>query len=110
MELNLLSDIKMRFFIKLHKSYRSIIAICDSDIVGKKFEEGKMQLDVRETFYKDREIEKEDLILLMQRQQKEDASFNIVGKESVKAALEAGIISEDSIGKVQDIPFALTLI
>lgn len=96
--------------IKIHRSYRSVVAICDLSILGKKFEEGKRQLDVRESFYKHQEISKEELIILMQRQQKEDASFNIVGKESIKAALEAGIINENCIGHVQGIPFALTLL
>jgi hypothetical protein len=96
--------------IKIHRSYRNVIAIADLDLIGKRFEEGIKQLDVRESFYKDKEISKEDLIKLMQRQQKEDASFNIVGEKSVQAALEAGIINEDAIGKVNNVPFALTLL
>jgi hypothetical protein len=96
--------------IKIHRSYRNVIAIADLDLIGKRFEEGIKQLDIRESFYKDKEISKEDLIKLMQRQQKEDASFNIVGEKSVQAALEAGIINEDAIGKVNNVPFALTLL
>ena len=40
---------------------------------------------------------------------KEDATFNIVGKESVLTALEAGIIKEDGVMKIQDVPVALGL-
>ena len=40
---------------------------------------------------------------------KEDATFNIVGKESIAAALKAGIISESGIFTIQDIPIALIL-
>lgn len=96
--------------IKIHRSYRSVIAICDLELLGKRFEEGIKQLYIRENFYKDKEISTEDLIKLMQRQQKEDASFNIAGPKSVQAAIDAGIVSEDAIGKVDNVPFALTLI
>ncbi len=98
------------YHIKLHRSYRTVVAICDTDLLGKKFEDGKMQLDVRENFYKDKEITKEELIRMMISQEKEDATFNIVGKDSVQIALEAGIITKGNIGAVQGIQFALTLI
>ena len=42
--------------------------------------------------------------------QKEDATFNIVGKESVQTALEAGIIKEQGIIKIQEVPIALVLL
>lgn len=100
----------MKFQIKIHRSYRNVIAICDSELLGKKFEEGKKQLDVKESFYKDQEIEREEMIKLMIRQRKEDASFNIVGPDSIDAAIEAGIINEEAIGKVQNVPFALVLL
>ena len=37
----------------------------------------------------------------------DDATFNIIGKKSIKTALEAGIISKEGIKKIQNIPFAL---
>jgi hypothetical protein len=33
-----------------------------------------------------------------------------VGKESVNAAVKAGLIKEEGIKKIQDIPFALVLL
>jgi len=33
-------------FIKITKSYRDIVAVCDSSILGKKFEQGNLQLDL----------------------------------------------------------------
>ena len=55
-------------------------------------------------------LPKEDAIKIMQLYAKEDASFNIVGKESVETALMAGIIDKNCIHKIQGIPFALTLL
>ncbi len=96
-------------WVKLHKSYRAMIAICDDSLLGKKFEEGTKQLDVRESFYKGQQINKEELIKLITREAKEDATFNIIGKESLRAAVEAGLIEKNSWKKVQGIPFVLVL-
>ena len=84
--------------------------MCDSDILGKKFEEGKKQLDVRENFYKGEEVNVEKAIEIIKRQLEEDATFNIVGNSAVKTALEAGIIGEESFGEVAGIKFALVLL
>jgi len=96
-------------FIKIHKSYRNIVAVCDSELVGKSFEDGNKRLDVRESFYKDREIAEKELLELMNDFAREDAIFNIVGKKAVETALKAGIISKEGIKHVSNIPFALVL-
>jgi len=96
--------------VKIHKTYRDVIAICDSDLLGKKFEQGNLQLDVKESFYKGEEKTKQEVIQIMQDLSREDSTFNIVGEESVNCALETGIISKDGIKKVQGIPFALVLL
>ncbi|MCU0642396.1 MAG: DUF424 family protein [archaeon] len=97
-------------FVKIHHSYRTVVAICDSKILGKKFEEGNRQLDVKESFYKGQEVSKPELLKLIKRQVIEDATFNIVGEESVAIALETGIIKKEGIHKVNGVPFALTLL
>ena len=37
--------------VKIHESYISIIAICDSDLIGKTFEEGKKNIFVNPNFF-----------------------------------------------------------
>ena len=96
--------------IKIHKAYRVIVAICDTEIIGKHYEEGKAILDLKENFFKGDEKPESEIIELMQDLAKEDATFNIVGKQSVQAALKAQIISKEGIKTVQDIPFALILL
>lgn len=96
--------------IKIHKTYRDVIAICDSNLLGKKFEEGKFQLDVKESFFAGEEISEEKIIEIMRNMAIEDATFNIIGKESTSAAVQAGIITENSIKKIQGIPFSLILL
>ena len=86
------------------------MAVCDLDLIGKRFEEDIRQLEVRESFFKDKELSHEEAVKLMSMYTKEDATFNIVGEKSIKAAIEAGLITEDSIATIQNIPFALVLI
>jgi uncharacterized protein len=96
--------------LKIHRSYRNVVAVCDEKLIGKKYEEGKFQLDLKENFFRNKDLPKEEVIKTLQLQAGQDSTFNIVGPESIQAALEAGIINEENISKIQDIPFALTLI
>lgn len=93
--------------VKIHHSYRIVVAVCDSDLIGKKFEEGNRQLDIPERFYKDTEMNEEQVIDLFARYSREDATFNIVGPEAVRVALNAEIIAEDHVGHIQGVPFVL---
>ena|SRR3989344_1751756 len=97
-------------FVNVIKTYRNVIAVCDKELLGKKFGEGTFQLDIKENFYKGEEKSKEEVIKLMESFSNEDATFNIVGEKSISAALKAGIIDKKSIGKVKGIPFALILV
>lgn len=96
-------------FVKIIRSYRDIVAICDSDLLGKRFEEGNFQLDIKESFYGGEDVSEEKVIEIMEDMIKEDATFNIVGEKSVSIGLKCGIISEEGIRRIQGIPFAMIL-
>ncbi len=98
------------FFINVINSYRDVVAICDSDLIGKIFEEGKFQLDIKESFYRGEQVSEEELLNRIKHFSIEDATFNIVGKNSVRVALKTGIVVEEGIGKIKGIPFALVLL
>lgn len=97
-------------FVKVHKSYRDVVAICDSDLIGKKFEEEKFQLDIKESFFKGEEVDENRMAKIMKDFNREDATFNIVGEKSIEIALKQGIITSDGIKKIQNVPFALILL
>ncbi len=96
--------------IKIIKSYREIVAVCDSNLLGKKFEEGKFQLDIKESFFKGEKTSEEKAIEIMQNMLGEDATFYIVGEKSVNTAIKAGIISKDGVMKIKGVVFALVLL
>jgi len=96
--------------IKIHKSYRVVVAICDSNLKDKKFEQENKQLDLTSQFYQGEEKTEQETIDLMKDMAKEDATFNIVGKQSVECAKKAGIITEEGIKTIHEIPYALVLL
>ena len=101
---------KMSICIKIHKSYRNVVAIADGDLIGKKFEEGKRQLDIRENFYKNQEMNEEQAMKIIKTQFVEDSTFNIVGEESIRLAIKSGIIFQETVDYIDNIPFALKLL
>jgi len=51
----------------------------------------------------------QEIIEIIKDMKMEDATFNIVGEKSINAAIKAELISEDSVRKIQGIPFVLVL-
>ena len=97
-------------YLKIHKSYRTVIAVADAELVGKKFEQDIYQLDITESFYKGDLLSEEQVIHTLKKYVVEDATFNIVGPKSIKAAEKAGIIKSEEVSNIQGIPFTLILI
>jgi len=100
----------MGILIKIHESYRKIVAVSDSNLLGKHFTDGKLQLDLKESFYGGQECNEEKAIEIMKSNAFDDATFNIVGKESINAALKVGLIEKSGIIKIKGIPHAMSLI
>jgi len=88
-------------YVKVHESEaRIVVAICDEELIGKKFSEEDKQLEITERFYKGEKEEEEKVIEIM----KEASNLNIVGKETVKLALESEIIEKEAIITIKNIP------
>lgn len=102
--------------VNIIETYRDVIAICDAELLGKTFEEpfdkGTKQLDVKESFYKGKKgkkVSEKELLEIIKTYSKEDATFNIIGKKATQTALKAGIITENSIKKIKNIPYSMVL-
>ena len=96
-------------FVKIYESYRIIVAICDEELIGKVLEEGKFYLEIKESFFKGKSVSEKEVMEIIEDMSKEDATFNIVGKNSINAALKTGIISEEGVRTINGIPFTLVL-
>lgn len=96
--------------VKVHQAYKEVVAVCDSDLLGKKFEEGKKQLEVNEAFFGGKELNEDKAVQLIKDKLAEDACFNFVGKHAVDTGIKAGAVDKDCIMKVQGIPYAMALV
>lgn len=97
-------------FVKIHNSYRTIVSICDKELINQKFEQDNMQLDVKEDFFKGEQKTEQEVLRIIEQAQQEDATFNIVGKKAIQTALKAGIINKQGIKQIQGVPVALVLL
>ena len=96
--------------VKIHKSYRDVVAICDKNLFGKKIVEGERQLDLMGEFFNGEVKNEESLREIILNQSREDATFNIVGDRSVSVAKDLGIVVDGGISKIGGVSFALVLI
>lgn len=96
--------------LKIHQAYRTIIALADTNLIGKTFTQGIKQIEVKPNFFKGEEKTKSEVLKILENMQKEDSTFNIVGKESIQTALEARIINKQGIIEIEGVPVALILL
>ncbi len=73
-----------------------LVAVCDSDIVGKTFREGDLKIEVKEDFYGEREVGEEEVKRALQTA----TIANITGEKAVKFAIKIGIIDEKNVIKI----------
>lgn len=96
--------------VKIHRSYRNVVAICDSELLGKTFEDGNRIIEVKPGFFKGEKKTEEEVLKIIEKESSEDATFNIIGKRAVAAVLKAGIIKKEGIKKTRGVPVALVLL
>ena len=94
--------------VKVHRTQegRKIIAICDKELIGKKFTEGNLQIDLSGGFYKGGEIGEEEARELVAG----GCIVNIVGKKSVNFGIKIGIIDGKNVIKIKNIPHAQAVV
>ena len=95
--------------LKIHESYRWVVAVCDKDVFGLKLKEDKRSLDVSGEFFNGDLIGEEKAKEEIVRCNNEDATFNFVGKDSVRIAKELGLVKDEGIVRIDGVPFALVL-
>ncbi|MBW3018604.1 DUF424 family protein [Candidatus Woesearchaeota archaeon] len=98
----------MRLVVKIHhKDGRTVVAVCDSDLIDSVFEEGNTQLDLTKDFYKGDVYEDAQAIGDIIRNAD---CVNIVGEKAVKLALNEGVLEEGHIKTIGGIPHAQVVI
>jgi hypothetical protein len=94
-------------YIKIHVTENgNIIAMCDELLIDKMLKEGDLEINIKDysEFYKGQLVSHEKAVSMLNPQKLYSA--NIVGSESVKAAIEGEIIHKDSVRTVNKVPYA----
>ncbi|MBU0457275.1 MAG: DUF424 family protein [Nanoarchaeota archaeon] len=93
----------MNFIVAQRDSENGLLLIVtDSEIIGKFFEEEKVQLDLSKKFYEGEEKSKEDVKKLIAKAK----HIHLTGKEAVAIGVELDIIDSDRILFVKGVPHA----
>lgn len=88
--------------LKIHKlDNKKLLAICDSELLGKKIETEKLILDLNSNFYKGEKKEEHEIL----REINNISSINAVGKKTINFLIKNKIIKEKNIKKINDVPY-----
>jgi len=96
--------------VKIHKSYRCVVAVCDSILIGRKLEDGERVLDLTGEFFRGVEKSERELKEILRDYMREDATFNFVGVESVGVAKDLGLVLDEGVLEIEGVPVALVLL
>ena len=81
---------------------RKLVAVCDEDILGKKFEENELQIDLTGDYFRGEKVTEEELEKIL----KGALAINFAGKKSVEFGLKKGLVKKEGIVRVAGVPHA----
>jgi len=94
----------MLFSVRITNQQNNLLLnICDAPLLGKKLVEKKLKLNISESYYGERIVEKEEAENLL----KNCSSINMVGKETVSLSVSLGIGTKEGIKQINGVPFLL---
>lgn len=92
------------FYMNAHTNgSERVIAVCDSELVGKVFEEGEKCLDLKRyaAFYKGWRADGKRVL----EELKNFSSVNIVGEKAVELAVGAGFAERGQVLRIANVPY-----
>jgi len=93
----------MSMLVKIHKKeHRTIVAVCDKNLIGQLLEENGKQLDLRVDFYKGEEKDAKAIGDIIRNAD----GVNLVGEEAVNLGLQEEVIEKEHILKIKGVPHA----
>jgi len=94
----------MQFSIRVTDYQKNIMLnICDAELLGKKIIQDELNMNISESYYGERFVDKEEAEELL----KNASIINMVGKETVSLSIDLGIGSENGVKIISDIPFLI---
>ena len=81
----------------------NMLNICDKDLLGKTLNRDNFRLKIREEYYAEKVVEKEEARDLLQKSD----NINMVGKEIIDLSVNMGIGSHDGVKVIDGVPFLI---
>ncbi len=84
-------------YLKIHYVGKEVlVAACDMEVLGKRFSEGKISIEVYESFYKGSLVTVEEALNAIGNA----TIANLVGKRIVNEAIKRGLVHPDAVLKI----------
>ena len=94
---------QQEIYLKIYRNGRDVLmAVCDCDLLGKKFVEGQLQVEICQEFFGDRKASIEEF----ERALDGATIANFVGKCAVRHAIRLGYVDENKILVIDGVPCA----
>jgi len=81
---------------------RTVVGLCDAELIGKIFREGEKVLNINEEFFKGMLIDPDEAVPYLEKAY----TAMIVGRRAINIALKLRLIHPKAILKVSGIPYA----
>ncbi|MBW2988392.1 DUF424 domain-containing protein [Candidatus Woesearchaeota archaeon] len=92
--------------VKIHEARgKRVAAVCDSELIGKRFTQDNLQLDLSSRFYAGEEMREESFESIMDGFD----VINMVGERAIAVAIKHGLIKEQDVIRISGIPHAQVL-
>lgn len=79
-----------------------LVAVCDSELIGRTFREGELHLSVNEDFFKGQPADEHEV-----KKALEEATIaNLVGERSVTCGIDSGVVDENCVIIIEGVPHA----
>ena len=93
----------MEVYLNLKKIGNNVLlAVCDTEILGKTLREGKIVFNVKEEFYKGARVAIEEAVDMIAN----STIVNMIGKNIVKRAIEKGYVHPEAVLNIEGVPHA----
>jgi hypothetical protein len=82
---------------------KTMLNICDAELLGKKIVQDDLTVNISESYYGDRFVDQKEAESLLQSA----SIINMVGKETVSLSVKIGVGSENGVKIISGIPFLI---
>ncbi len=97
-----LSDVEIMYLKSYRVNNETIVAVCDSELLGRTLCDGELHLSVTEEFFKGLQASEHDV-----REALQSATIaNLVGKRAVNCGIDSGVIDDKCVITIEGVPHA----